>query len=35
MLNELRWALDPEAAFPHESIVRLAATAWYDLGSMD
>ena len=28
MLNELRWALDPEAAFPHESIVRLTATTW-------
>jgi hypothetical protein len=30
MLNELRWALDPEAAFPQESIVRLTATTWYD-----
>lgn len=30
MLNELRWALDPEAVFPRESIVRLTATTWYD-----
>jgi GSCFA family len=30
MLNELRWALDPQAAFPLESIVRLTATTWYD-----
>ena len=30
MLNELCWALDPEAAFPQESIVRLTATTWYD-----
>jgi hypothetical protein len=30
MLNELRWALDPDAAFPQESIVRLTATTWYD-----
>lgn len=30
ILNELRWALDPEAAFPQESIVRLTTTTWYD-----
>jgi hypothetical protein len=30
MLNELRWALDPEAVFPQESIVRLTTTSWYD-----
>jgi hypothetical protein len=30
MLNELRWALDPDAAFPTESIVRLTETTWYD-----
>jgi hypothetical protein len=30
MLNELRWALDPKAAFPKESIVRLTGTTWYD-----
>jgi len=30
MLNELRWALDPDAVFPQESIVRLTATTWYD-----
>src|SRR5207249_2081024 len=30
MLNELRWALDPQATFPNESIVRLTATTWYD-----
>jgi hypothetical protein len=30
MLNELRWALDPQATFPKESIVRLTATSWYD-----
>lgn len=30
ILNELLWALDPEAAFPLESIVRLTKTAWYD-----
>jgi len=31
ILNELRWALDPNAAFPLESIVRLTKTTWYDL----
>ncbi len=30
MLNELRWALDPQATFPNESVVRLTATTWYD-----
>jgi hypothetical protein len=30
MLNELRWALDPEAVFPQGSIVRLTTTSWYD-----
>src|SRR5438094_10615683 len=30
MLNEVRWPLDPDAAFPQESIVRLTATTWYD-----
>jgi len=30
ILNELRWALDPDAAFPQESIVRLTTTTWYD-----
>jgi hypothetical protein len=30
MLNELRWALDPDATFPRESIVRLTETTWYD-----
>ena len=30
ILNELRWALDPQAVFPVESIVRLTATTWYD-----
>src|SRR6478672_2194409 len=30
MLNELRWALDPDAEFPRESIVPLTKTTWYD-----
>ena len=30
MLNELRWALDPDAEFPRESIVQLTNTTWYD-----
>ncbi len=30
ILNELRWALDPEAEFPRESIVQLTNTTWYD-----
>jgi hypothetical protein len=30
ILNELRWALDPEAVFPFQSIVQLTKTTWYD-----
>jgi GSCFA family len=30
MLNEVRWALDPHAVFPVESIVPLTTTTWYD-----
>lgn len=30
ILNELRWALDPEAVFPVHSIVRVTDTAWFD-----
>jgi hypothetical protein len=30
ILNELRWALDPEAEFPMESIAQLTATTCYD-----
>ncbi len=30
MLNELLWALDPNAVFPDESIVPLTPTTWYD-----
>src|SRR5256885_2950011 len=30
MLNELRWALDPDAEFPQASIVQLTDTTWYD-----
>jgi GSCFA family len=30
ILNELRWALDPDAEFPPESIVPLTKTTWYD-----
>ena len=30
MLNELRWALDPDAEFPQESIVQLTDITWYD-----
>ena len=30
MLNELCWALDPDAQFPRESIVQLTNTTWYD-----
>jgi GSCFA family len=30
MLNELRWALDPDAAFPADSIVQLTDATWYD-----
>ncbi len=30
ILNELRWALDPEAVFPVDSIVQVTKTTWYD-----
>lgn len=30
MLNEIRWALDPDATFPVESIVPLTTSTWYD-----
>ncbi|HEX4653070.1 MAG TPA: GSCFA domain-containing protein [Candidatus Udaeobacter sp.] len=30
ILNELRWALDPDAEFPRESIVPLTNITWYD-----
>jgi GSCFA family len=30
ILNELRWALDPGAEFPRDSIVPLTKTKWYD-----
>ena len=30
ILNELRWALDPRAEFPRESIVQLTKTTWDD-----
>jgi hypothetical protein len=30
ILNELRWALDPEAVFPFESIVQVTKASWYD-----
>jgi hypothetical protein len=30
ILNELRWALDPDAEFPRESIVQLTKTTWDD-----
>jgi len=30
ILNELRWALDPNAEFPRGSIVQLTKTTWYD-----
>ena len=30
ILNELRWALDPNAEFPRESIVQLTKTTWDD-----
>jgi len=30
ILNELRWALDPDAEFPRGSIVPLTNTTWYD-----
>src|SRR5438552_8270411 len=30
ILNELRWALDPDLEFPRDSIVPLTKTTWYD-----
>src|SRR6266550_5300511 len=30
ILNELKWALDPEAEFPRDSIVPLTKTTWFD-----
>jgi GSCFA family len=30
MLNELRWALDPEAAFPVDSIFQVTESTWFD-----
>jgi len=30
ILNELRWAVDPDAEFPRDSIVPLTKTKWYD-----
>jgi GSCFA family len=30
ILNELRWALDPNATFPLPSIVQLTKTTWFD-----
>ncbi len=30
ILNELRWALDPNAVFPLKSIVQATETTWYD-----
>src|SRR5204863_8249287 len=30
ILNELCWALDPDAEFPRASIVQLTNTTWYD-----
>ncbi len=30
ILNELRWALDPDAEFPRDSVVQLTNTTWYD-----
>src|SRR5215471_18309992 len=30
ILNELRWALEPDAEFPRDSIVQLTKTTWYD-----
>jgi GSCFA family len=30
ILDELRWALDPEAVFPLESIVQVTRATWYD-----
>lgn len=30
ILNELRWALNPNAVFPLDSIVQVSKTTWYD-----
>jgi hypothetical protein len=30
ILDELRWALDPDAVFPMESIVQVTKATWYD-----
>jgi len=30
ILNELRWALDPEAVFPIDSIVQVTESTWFD-----
>jgi hypothetical protein len=30
ILNELRWALDPEAIFPIDSIVQVTESTWFD-----
>jgi GSCFA family len=30
ILNELRWALEPSAVFPRDSVVPLTRTTWYD-----
>ncbi len=30
ILNELRWALDPEAAFPLDSIFQVTESTWFD-----
>jgi hypothetical protein len=30
ILNELRWAFDPEAVFPVESIVQVTESTWFD-----
>jgi len=30
ILNELQWAIDPDAEFPRDSIVPLTNTQWYD-----
>jgi hypothetical protein len=30
ILNELRWALDPDAVFPVNSIAQVTKTAWFD-----
>jgi GSCFA family len=30
ILNELRWAIDPDAEFPRASVVPLTKTTWYD-----